>query len=42
MYDRRWYDSNEHTNRALELLKDMDGLPSDMGIIVNSLKNFSL
>ena len=27
---------------VLELLKDMDGLPSDMGIIVNSLKNFSL
>ena len=27
---------------VLELLKDMDGLPSDMGIIVNSLQNFEL
>jgi hypothetical protein len=26
----------------LELLKDMDGLPSDMQIIVSSLKNFEL
>ena len=24
MYDRRWYDSNESTTRALEILKDMD------------------
>lgn len=27
---------------VLELLKDMDGLPSDMALIVNSLKNFEL
>ena len=24
MYDRRWYDSHEQTQRALEILKDMD------------------
>ena len=24
MYDRRWYDSDENTQRALEILKDMD------------------
>ena len=24
MYDRRWYDSNENTQRALDILKDME------------------
>ena len=24
MYDRRWYDSHEHTTRAFEILKDMN------------------
>jgi hypothetical protein len=30
------------TKDVLQLLKDMDGLPSDMQIIVNSLSNFEL
>ena len=43
MYDRRWYDSNEHTNRALELLKDMDesqrrALSKDLTTVVKQIK----
>jgi len=43
MYDRRWYDSNEHTNRALELLKDMDesqrrALSRDLTTVVKQIK----
>lgn len=30
------------TKDVLELLKDMDGLPSDMNVIVQSLRNFTL
>ena len=44
MYDRRWYDSNEHTNRALELLKDMDdsqrrALSRDLTTVVKQIKD---
>lgn len=43
MYDRRWYDSNEHTNRALEILKDMDeaqrrALAKDLTVVVKQIK----
>lgn len=43
MYDRRWYDSNEHTNRALEILKDMDenqrkALSKDLTAVVKQIK----
>ena len=43
MYDRRWYDSNEHTNRALELLKDMDesqrrAMAKDLTTVVKQIK----
>ena len=43
MYDRRWYDSNENTKRALELLKDMDesqrrALSRDLTTVVKQIK----
>ena len=43
MYDRRWYDSNESTTRALEILKDMDdsqrrALSKDLTTIVKQIK----
>lgn len=43
MYDRRWYDSNENTQRALELLKDMDenqrrALSRDLTAVVKQIK----
>lgn len=41
--NRRWYDSNEHTERALSLLKDMDevqrrSLSKDLTNIVKQIK----
>ena len=43
MYDRRWYDSNENTLRALEILKDMDdsqrrALSRDLTTVVKQIK----
>ncbi len=43
MYDRRWYDSSEHTKRALEILKDMDesqrrALSKDLTTVVKQIK----
>ena len=43
MYDRRWYDSNEHTQRALEILKEMDesqrrALSKDLTTVVKQIK----
>ena len=43
MYDRRWYDSNEYTNRALDILKDMDeekrrSLSRDLTSVVKQIK----
>jgi len=43
MYDRRWYDSSEHTQRALEILKDMDesqrrALSKDLTTVVKQIK----
>lgn len=43
MYDRRWYDSDENTQRALEILKDMEepkrrALSSDLTTIVKQIK----
>ena len=43
MYDRRWYDSNENTQRALEILKDMDesqrrALSKDLATVVKQIK----
>ena len=43
MYDRRWYDSNEHTKRALEILKDMDesqrrALSKDLTTVIKQIK----
>jgi len=44
MYDRRWYDSNENTQRALEILKDMDenqrrALSRDLTTVVKQIKD---
>jgi len=41
--NRRWYDSNEHTERALSLLKDMDenrrkSLSHDLTNVVRQIK----
>ncbi len=41
--NRRWYDSNEHTERALSLLKDMDevkrrSLSRDLTNVVKQIK----
>ena len=43
MYDRRWYDSNENTQRALEILKDMDenqrrALSRDLTTVIKQIK----
>ena len=43
MNDRRWYDSNEHTTRALAILKDMDetqrrALSRDLTAVVKQIK----
>ena len=43
MYDRRWYDSNEHTKRALEIIKYMDesqrrALSKDLTTVVKQIK----
>ena len=43
IYDRRWYDSNENTQRALEVLKDMDeskrrALSRDLTAVVKQIK----
>lgn len=43
MYDRRWYDSNEHTQRALSILKDMDenrrrALSRDLTTVIKQIK----
>lgn len=43
MYDRRWYDSDENTQRALEILKDMDetqrkSLSKDLTAVVKQIK----
>jgi hypothetical protein len=43
MYDRRWYDSDENTQRALEILKDMDetqrrALSRDLTTVVKQIK----
>ena len=42
--NRRWYDSNEHTERALSLLKDMDeerrrALSRDLTNVVKQIKD---
>ncbi|MCQ2738816.1 MAG: hypothetical protein MJ237_01160 [bacterium] len=47
IYDRRWYDSNENTQRALEILKDMDegkrrALSKDLTSIVKQIKEFHM
>lgn len=44
MYDRRWYDSDENTQRALEILKDMDenqrrALSKDLTTVVKQIKD---
>ena len=41
--NRRWYDTNEHTEKALELLKDLDenqrrALSKDLTTIVKQIK----
>jgi len=43
MYDRRWYDSDSNTQRALEILKDMDenqrrALSRDLTTVVKQIK----
>ncbi len=43
MNNRRWYDSNENTQRALDLLKDMDetrryALSRDLTAVVKQIK----
>ncbi len=43
MFDRRWYDSNESTQRALGILKDMDenqrrALSRDLTAVVKQIK----
>ena len=44
MYDRRWYDSDENTQRALEILRDMDenqrrALSRDLTTVVKQIKD---
>lgn len=44
MYDRRWYDTDENTQRALEILKDMDesqrrNLSRDLTTVVKQIKD---
>ena len=43
MFDRRWYDSDKNTQRALEILKDMDenqrrALSKDLTTVVKQIK----
>lgn len=43
MFDRRWYDSDENTQRALTILKDMDenqrrALSKDLTTVVKQIK----
>ena len=43
IYDRRWYDSNKNTQRALEILKDMNdnqrkSLSKDLTAVVRQIK----
>lgn len=45
--NRRWYDSNEHTERALSLLKDMDeerrrALSRDLTAVVKQIKDMHI
>lgn len=45
MYNRRWYDSHEHTTRALELLKNLDekkrrAISDDLTVFVKQIKEF--
>ena len=47
IYDRRWYDSNENTQRALEVLKDMDdsqrrALSKDLTTVVRQIKELHI
>lgn len=44
MYDRRWYDSNENTQRALDILRDMDetqrrALSRDLTTVIKQIKD---
>ena len=44
MFDRRWYDSDENTQRALEILHDMDenqrrALSRDLTAVVKQIKD---
>ena len=44
MFDRRWYDSNENTQRALDILHDMDetqrrALSRDLTAVVKQIKD---
>ena len=44
MYDRRWYDSDKNTLRALEILQDMDenqrrSLSRDLTAVVKQIKD---
>ena len=43
MYNRRWYDTNEYTAKALSLLKDLDenkrrNLSKDLTVMVKQIK----
>lgn len=43
MFDRRWYDSDKNTQRALEILKDMDesqrrAMAKDLTVVVKQIK----
>lgn len=45
IYDRRWYDSDENTQRALTILRDMDeaqrrALSKDLTTVVKQIKEF--
>lgn len=45
--NRRWYDANENTQRALELLKDMDedrrrALSRDLTAVVKQIKDMHI
>lgn len=45
--NRRWYDANENTQRALELLKDMDedrrrNLSRDLTAVVKQIKDMHI
>lgn len=44
IYDRRWYDSDDNTQKALEILKDMDedqrkALSRDLTAVVKQIKD---